>query len=315
MKKFIIVTAIILVISAISSLCFFAALGTEFVQYAADGNFDGALEKLEDKIEAIGDGIEAKYSYDEIDDIDDDDWYLSNKTTVKSEKYTSDSIVIGSDSVEVIMMPSSDGKLSAKIMTYSRNGDDEATEPIVLKDFSDDSREYKLFIKAREQSYLYKTKAVVYIPENVRNVEFYASSGEFKADGGITLDSLTVDIGTGNADLERADIDKCSVNIKSGKADIENGFTAHSSLTVRITTGEIDCKLPVANGYSLSYSAQSCELDGSTALLNATLLDENGVITNTLGRTGKIISSGTADNMLEADLSVESGKIEFDTDY
>lgn len=312
MKKFIAVTAIILVISAISALCFFAALGTEFVQYAADGNFDGVLEKLEDKLEMIGDGIEAKYSYD---DIDDDDWYLSNKTTVKSEKYTSDSIVIGSDSVEVIMMPSSDGKLSAEIMTYSRNGDDEAAEPIVLKDFSDDSRDYKLFIKAREQSYLYKTKAVVYIPENVRNVEFYAYAGEFKADGGITLDSLTVDIGTGNADLERADIDKCSVIIKSGEADIENGFTAHSSLTVRITTGKIECKLPVANGYSLSYSAQGCELDGSTAALDATLLDENGVITNTLGRTGKIISSGTADNMLEADLSVESGKIEFDTDY
>ncbi len=313
MKKFISVTAIILVISAISALCFFAALGTEFVQYAADGNFDGVLEKLEDKLEMIGDEIEAKYSYDEIDDIDDDDWYLSNKTTVKSEKYPSDSIVIGSDSVEVIMMPSSDGKLSAEIMTYSRNEDDEATEPIVLKDFSDDSRDYKLFIKAREQSYLYKTKAVVYIPENVRNVEFYTSTGEFKADGGIVLDSLNANIGTGSADIERANIDKCNISVDTGKIDIESGFSAGTSLTAHVDTGKIDCTLPFAAGYTVNYSAQTCKLDDDMPI-NIKLFDSDGNPTNTVKPSGKIESSDTSEKTVEANLSVNTGKIEFDTD-
>ncbi|GEM_PF-3014266 len=313
MKKFISVTAIILVISAISALCFFAALGTEFVQYAADGNFDGVLEKLEDKLEMIGDEIEAKYSYDEIDDIDDDDWYLSNKTTVKSEKYTSDSIVIGSDSVEVIMMPSSDGKLSAEIMTYSRNEDDEVTEPIVLKDFSDDSRDYKLFIKAREQSYLYKTKAVVYIPENVRNVEFYTSTGEFKADGGIVLDSLNANIGTGSADIERANIDKCNISVDTGKIDIESGFSAGTSVTAHVDTGKIDCTLPFAAGYTVNYSAQTCKLDDDMPI-NITLFDSDGNPTNTVKPSGKIESSDTSEKTVEANLSVNTGKIEFDMD-
>lgn len=313
MKKFISVTAIILVISAISALCFFAALGTEFVQYAADGSFDGVLEKLEDKLEMIGDEIEAKYSYDEIDDIDDDDWYLSNKTTVKSEKYTSDSIVIGSDSVEVIMMPSSDGKLSAEIMTYSRNEDDEVTEPIVLKDFSDDSRDYKLFIKAREQSYLYKTKAVVYIPENVRNVEFYTSTGEFKADGGIVLDSLNANIGTGSADIERANIDKCNISVDTGKIDIESGFSAGTSVTAHVGTGKIDCTLPFAAGYTVNYSAQTCKLDDDMPI-NIKLFDSDGNPTNTVKPSGKIESSDTSEKTVEANLSVNTGKIEFDTD-
>ena len=313
MKKFLSITAIILVISVISTLCFAAALGTEFVQYAADGNFDGVLEKLEDKLEMIGDEIEAKYSYDEIDDLDDDDWYLSNKTNVKSEKYTSDSIVIGSDSVEVIMMPSSDGKLSAEIMTYSRNGDDEATEPIVLKDFSDDSRDYKLFIKAREQSYLYKTKAVVYIPENVRNVEFYASTGEFKADGGIVLDSLNADIETGSADIERANIDKCNISVDTGKIDLENGFSAGTSVIAHVGTGKIDCILPFAAGYSVNYSAQTCKLDDDMQI-NIKLFDSDGNPTNTVKPSGKIVSSDASEKTVEANLTVDTGKIEFDTD-
>lgn len=313
MKKFLSITAIILVISVISTLCFAAALGTEFVQYAADGNFDGVLEKLEDKLEMIGDEIEAKYSYDEIDDLDDDDWYLSNKTNVKSEKYTSDSIVIGSDSVEVIMMPSSDGKLSAEIMTYSRNGDDEATEPIVLKDFSDDSRDYKLFIKAREQSYLYKTKAVVYIPENVRNVEFYASTGEFKADGGIVLDSLNADIKTGSADIERANIDKCNISVDTGKIDLENGFSAGTSVTAHVGTGKIECILPFAAGYTVNYSAQTCKFDDDMQI-NIRLFDSDGNPTNTVKPSGKIVSSDASEKTVEANLTVDTGKIEFDTD-
>jgi len=311
MKKLISITAIILVVSIISTLCFAAALGTEFIDYAANGELDQALEKLENKLEALDDRLDG--SYFDYDDYDDYDGMLKSKTTVEPEAYTADSITIGTDAAEVVLMPSQDGNFSAEVMTYSRHDSDSVQAASILRDYSENGTEYTVYIKSPDTAMSYGIKAVFYIPDTVKTVVFKSSVGKIKADGGIVLDSLDANVETGSASLERADIDKCNINVETGKIDIENGFTVRTSLTAHVATGKIDCRLPFADSYTVTYSAQSCELD-SDMPINIRLFDSNGNPTSTVKPSGKLTSAGTSENTVEADFSVDTGKIEFDTD-
>lgn len=310
MKKFLSITAIILVISVISTLCFAAALGTEFVNYAASGELEQVLETVENKLEAFDDRFDG--SYHDID-FDDYDGTLKTKTAVEPEAYQSQSIVIGTDAAQVVLMPSQDGYLSAEVMTYYKNGSDSAQSASVLREYSENGVDCNLYIKAPDTDASFGIKAIVYIPDTVKNVSFVASVGELEADGGIVLDSLNTNIGTGSADIERANIDKCNISVDTGKIDLENGFSAGTSVTAHVGTGKIECILPFAAGYSVNYSAQTCKLDDDMQI-NIKLFDSDGNPTNTVKPSGKIVSSDASEKTVEANLTVDTGKIEFDTD-
>lgn len=310
MKKFISITAIILVISVISTLCFGVALGSEFVDYAASGELDRAFEELEAKLDALDDGF---FDNDYDTDFDDYDGALKGRVTVEPEEYGSESIAIGADSANVILMPSQDGKLSAEVLTYSKSGDS-IQSASVLRDYSENGVDCNIYIKATETNALTEIKAIVYIPNTVKSVRFNSSVGALEADGGLVLDSLVANVTTGSVSLERASVGSCNITVGTGKIDIENGFSAGKDFKGSVATGKIECALSFADSYTVAYSARSCELDTDGRPIGLELFDENGNSTVNAKPSGKIVSAGTDENAVEVNLSVATGKIEFDTD-
>lgn len=306
MKKLMAVSAIVLVISAISFFGFAAAYGKGVV----DGKYENYFNDIENKLEAIEERFDNSYHDFDFDDYD---GTLKTKTTVEPEAYQAQSIVIGTDASQVVLMPSQDGYLSAEVMTYSRTDSDSLQSASVLREYSENGVDYNLYVKAPDTNASFEIKAIVYIPDTVKDVIFVSSVGELEADGGIVLDSLNANIGTGSADIERANIDKCNISVDTGKIDIESGFSAGTSVTAHVGTGKIDCTLPLAAGYTVNYSAQTCKLDDDMPI-NIKLFDSDGNPTNTVKPSGKIESSDTSEKTVEANLSVNTGKIEFDTD-
>lgn len=315
MKKTLITTLIIFVVSFILTVCFAVALGANGFNALLSGDgiesFFKRLEGIEDKFDDFGDRIEDKFDFD----VENEHESENGKTVIYEEsdelEFTQDEIFIGADAAEVVVIPSENGKRIAKMEVYSHLNSRTERDNFSLKvNFEG----YDVYVKENEQNAITSAKLYVYIPDCVKTVKIKSNAGEVKVKN-LTLTEIDVSLNAGDVELKSITAEKCKVKVNTGEVELENGFRAYET-EVKVDTGDIKYEIPSEGNIDIKYSTGigtiKIDEDVSRAYI-AYDKDENEV--KVLAKDGKIIFVSESSSLLyKLDLEVSVGKLEIDQD-
>lgn len=301
MKKTIIITAIIFVISAILTVCFAVALGANGLsKLMFDESAVQRLENIGERLDNIGDSIDDSFD----NDIDDPSNIVAGEHS--ETEPSKETAVIGCDAAEITVIPSSDGKLTADLKVYSYNRDNKNDYHI------ENGREgYDIYIAKAVKTSRSVAKVVVYVPDTVKAIKIDASAAEVTVKN-LTFDSIDVSVDAGEVDIENTTVKNCNVNVDAGEAKLKKNCNVKESLTVKVNTGEIGYELPASSNAVINYNVEVGSVDIEDGLHGYKAFDKNGNSVNVLPREGRLESEGGTEGALNIKLEVNTGSIEFE---
>lgn len=301
MKKILCITAVIILISFVSTVCFAVAVGSGTVRGFINGDFDYQLSEIENRVEVIEDLFDG-----------DTDKVLAKKTQTLNIEFEYDKITVGADASKIILAPSYDGTLCAEAMVYTNTMND-AGNISLLTNVEKDSVYYNVYVQA-DNIGISENEVTVRIPSGVKNIEIYADAASIEIEE-IETENLSVTLKTGKTEFESGFVENCAVSIETGSLEIDRDFNFLNSFSCEISTGSAEYELPISNNVTVNYTANRCSLDGSLSLTKYSFYDSEGK------KVSKPLSAGTikpetvslSDPI--ANIEIKVGSIEFDTDY
>ena len=301
MKKAIIVTLTVFVISAIVTVCLAVGLGANAFKEVFDnsGSFAEMLDNFEDRFDSVEDGIEDRF-----------DPELENKENIIETlvldgfEFNNDTVRIGCDAAEIIIIPSSDEKLSAKTDIYSFK--EISNEYDVHKDYNG----YDIYITKIDGTVKSLAKATVYIPGTVKNIVVESDVADVKINN-MTFADIDISVGAGEVEIENTTVDNCNITVNTGEVELDNNFKAEKSLNVEVNTGEISYKLPHSQNAVINYSVNTGSAEAKDGLSGYKAFDSDGNAVTVIKRSGKLESESGTENAVTVNFDVNVGEIDF----
>lgn len=301
MKKTIIVTLIVFVISAIMTVCLAVGLGANAFKEVFDnsGSFAETLDNFEDRFDSIEDGIEDRF-----------DPELENKENIIETlvldgfEFKKDTVRIGCDAAEILILPSSDEKLSAKTDIYSFK--EIQNEYDVHKDYNG----FDIYITKIDGAVKSLAKATVYIPSTVKNIVVESDVADIKINN-MTFVNIDISVSAGEVEIENTTVDNCNITVNTGEIELNNNFKAEKSLNVEVNTGEISYKLPHSQNAVINYSVDTGSAEAKDGLNGYKAFDSNGNAVTVIERSGKLESESGTENAVIMNFNVNIGEIDF----
>ncbi len=301
MKKILCITAVIILISFASTVCFAVAVGSGTVRGFINGDFDYQLSEIENRVEVVEDLFDG-----------DSDKVLAKKTQTMNIEFEYDKITVGADASKIIIAPSYDGTLCAEVSVYA-DRTDSTGDISLLTNAEIDSVYYNVYVQS-DNIGISENEVIVRIPSGVKNIEVYADAGSIEIEE-IETENLSVTLKTGKTELESGFVENCAVSIETGSIEVDRDFGFSNSFSCKISTGSAEYELPISSNVTVNYTANRCSVDGSLSLTKYSFYDSEGK------KAAKPLSAGTikADTVSQndpiADFEIKVGSIEFDTDY
>ena len=301
MKKALISTAVIFIISAVVCLCSGTALGARAIRnYAkSEHKFGAAVEQFKDTVLGYIDEVRG------IED-DSDSWNeLYSEQIEVDMPEGKDTLKIAADIGTVIICKTDSETITGELKVYSKRADsannylgldsDESTD-IILRRFEVPRGNIK-------------AELTVYVPEAyVGSVDIDVDTGDVEVKE-VKANALIIKVHTGEVELKNAAFNSADVDVTTGDVEVSKNFACEKMLNVKVKTGEISCDIPLAENYIINYNVNTGETDVEklTSLGDLIVASRSGL------NDGQFHTAGYENgNGVQIDLDVGIGTIEFD---
>lgn len=248
MKKAMIATTVLLVVSFVTTLVLGAALGTQGLRalFADGGAVDRLVDRVADRatVELYTDG-----GFDE-----DDRQYLfqTDRLTLEGSPKTL--------------------QIAADLGAVRVRGTDGAQVEVVLEQYSRRASPSPCFSAAAENGVVTLRPAgetdgvyavlTVFVPYALSALSVETGLGDVELSG-VTADALQVQTGTGDIELTRVTAGEAQLHTETGDIEVEEAVEIAASLSAEAGTGDVHLRLPVRRAFRLTYTVDlgSAELE------------------------------------------------------
>lgn len=302
MKKTVIITLIVFVISALLTVCCAVALGATAFKEVFDnsGSFGEMLENFEEKFDGIEDSIENKFDPD-LDDAEN----IVETLVLDGYELKKDTVRIGCDAAGIIILPSNDEKLSASMDIYSFNK--KARDEF---DIHTDYNGFDVYVTKADAVAKSSAEAIVYIPNTVKNIIVESKVAEVKVKN-LTAESIEISVNIGDIEFENVAAEKCSLSVNTGEIELDDNVDISKTVKAVVNTGEISYELPYSRNAVINYRVDLGSVETDDRLSGYKKFDKDGNASTILSKSGRLESESGTDNAVQAELTVDMGSIEF----
>ncbi|MGN0519786.1 MAG: DUF4097 family beta strand repeat-containing protein [Candidatus Fimenecus sp.] len=296
MKKAMIATAVVLVLSFISTVCFGVALGSQGLRaFFRDG---GVLDEWTDTVTDWNDIL--LYTDETVDTDDRANLFSSESTTLAA----GDTLTVTANCGNIRIQRGAGDKVEAVLEQYSNRVN--PTPKYTLSILNDNE------IQLSAASGLDGVAAVltVYVPQSLGSLTVETKLGEVEIRD-IAAENLSVTVSTGDLDLENCTLKTASLRVNTGDIEIKKTVTVTETLSVDCACGDVDIEIPETAPFTMQYTVQTgnaeIEAEIPSELLRS-VTRKNASCQGALQRTDADGATGA-----QYDISVDLGNLEIGT--
>lgn len=297
MKKALWITATVVAISLICTVCFSVALGSQGVrELLRDG---GALDELSENVnwrELIAYGKEWS-------DVMHDEQFLFDSKTL--ELPARDTLKITAEVGEVHIVRGSGDTVRAVLDQFSAR--ENPTSHFTLSSVG----ETELHLSAEPTLNGFSARLTVYVPATLKELSVEVETGEAEIED-VSADTLTVKVSTGQLEAKCVTAKNAELRVNTGNAEIDSRVRVTDTLYVHCACGDVELDMPIGGAKLVQYTVDTgdVELDSSvrTAWLHSDVrkgASQEGTLSYTLQDTAE---NGTYQ------IDVAIGNIQFDAE-
>lgn len=258
MKKALWITATVVVISLLCTVCFSVALGSQGVQTILSQDWEQKLAYWSHNIKAIDDALDA------VDDFADANTENMPKTNEQiAELPLRDDLYVRMDCGEVVIQRGTGDKIITKLEQFSR--DIHETRNLVLTI----TNENTLSVSYPNDWNHIQARLTITIPHNITTLDIHVSAGNLDIED-ITATTLSADVDAGNISLERVTAKTATVHTDLGEIEIDGDVRMEDSLTVTNDCGDVEFDIPRTAPYVLEFQVDmgNIQIDEETERLH-----------------------------------------------
>lgn len=300
MKKAIWITAVVMVVSLICTVCFGAALGSQGVQTLLAQDWEQKVNDWSRNLDSIDNALNV---IDEFADVDIDDMPRIGEQI--AELSLQNDLHIRMDCGEVIVKRGTGDKVIAKLEQFSRNLNE--TRSLVLTV----TNENTLAVSYPKGWSGIRARLTVTIPHDITTLDIAVKTGELELED-ITVTTLSADVDAGNISLERVNAKTATVHTDVGEIEIDSDTRAQESLIVTNNCGDVEFDIPRTAAFIMDFQVDTgnLQMDSETERLY------NGKIRRSaVGSSGSLFRNGTGEDVkYHILITVKLGNLEIDTE-
>ncbi len=244
MKKAMIITSVLLVVSFIATLCFGVALGSQGLRALfRDG---GVLDRyVSDRADI------SMYTNGDHDEEDRRNLFQSDSATLDA----TDTLSITAEAGNVYIRPATSNTVEVVLEQYSRRSN--PTSRYTLETANGEIR-----VLAEDDLEGVEAVLTVYVPGTLTTLWAETLLGKLQITG-ITASALSAHVDMGSLEVERVTADTAQLRVETGELDVDGSVAVTQSLTAETVTGDVNLELPVSTPFALTYTVDtgSAELD------------------------------------------------------
>ncbi|MBE6827213.1 MAG: hypothetical protein E7514_01190 [Ruminococcaceae bacterium] len=326
MKKAIIITAIIFIISSVLCVCLGVAEGAKFIRDYDKGKFSEEINDIGDFVRKITSGGDFSENFtdisheniksnieqlfegrdfsifgqyeniigsEKVDGID-----ISGKTEIKIKADVGSVKIVGTD----------DGTMSASYDIYSRKADADAS----AFSLGTDTNGYDIYASGdKDVKAACLAELTVEIPSDFEGkVTVECNIGEIAIDSA-EFKAVSAEVQTGSIEIADTVAESAELNVHTGEIEILSESGGLTLVNAKVGTGSIEYTVPFNGKTEIDYSVHmgSAELDG----LNPREYDLTSGGISESGDGTIVIGESEDGNYVKANLTVDMGSIEFNT--
>ena len=309
MKKAILITSAVFLVSAILTVAFAVGLGASGIRSLFDGTAEGYIndfidkvEQLDGRFEDLGDKIDNRLDHD-FDSAYDLAYSKSTEVDLSG-----DTVTLGFDAAEIRVVPATDSKLIVDMNVYSKFQTDKELFGILIN-----TDGYDYYLKKLDNIDRSAAKVTVAVPESVKEIKIKASAGEISVQN-FSLSKLDIELDAGEVDIENVQAENGRVKVNAGEIGFDK-FCKINDLEAVVDIGEISYDLSASQNVIINYSVNLGTADIEHGSSDYVAFDANGNETSSLGRIGRLENINADENAAKVQLKVGTGSIEFDEIY
>lgn len=265
--KAMIITAVIAVVSLISTICFTVSIGSD----AINKFFDNPSEYREAlRFGKISDELSELETYQELISKEEKTFTVQSDM-LKIEAPLADIKVVLSDTDEIKAVFSQYSYAAGKTSGYTLETDGSTFQ--IVKNSSDVTKIMPSLILA--------------VPKDkIKAIEIKNKTGDIEVDG-ISVNMLKIDNSVGDIEVKNVTADSTEIYNKTGDIEADENFKCLNSLKIENKVGDINFALPQDVNFKLSYL---------TSVGTADIEDVNSLKFNILDSTAVTKASGTVES-------------------
>lgn len=246
MKKAIIATAAVLVLSFISTVCFGVALGSQGLRaFFRDG---GVLDDWKDATAEWDDVI--VYAADLADPDDQSRLFASESVEISAV----DSLKITAPCGNVRIRRGTGEKIAVTLEQYSARVNPSSKYTVTIP------QDGEIQLSAASDVSGVAAVLTVYVPQPLKTLTVDAQLGEVDICD-ITAEMLTVHLSTGDLDLAACTLNHANLRVTTGNIDIKNTVSVTEKLVLDCACGDAELELPATAPFTLRYTVQTGDVE------------------------------------------------------
>lgn len=292
----VIVTAIVLAASFISTICFGAAIGSDVFAHVFRG--DSSLAEYINRF-TVRDRKGNTLSYADFADLFEDTNLVGKEEKIFS--VNSDTVTVNAPVAEISITLSPDDAVHAAFYKYEKGG---ANNTFTLEERSG------VFTIAAAQDAVHGAigaRLELAVPEHlIKTLKISLQAGTLEIEG-LKLDRLEIDNEISEILIADTEVRQASVRNKSGRTQLEENFLYTEALTVQTEVGAVAVPVPRSKGISLTYETSIGALETDGLSLDGFLLSNERNVTRC---TGTLSSRAAGEKEIQCSIVVEIGNIE-----
>ena len=245
MKKAMIITTVLLVVSFITTLCLGAALGSQGLRalFRDGGIVDRWSQNLSDRADVS--------LYDEDWDEEGRQYmFQSDSATLEG---TPDTLTITTNVGNVRVRTSTGEAIEVVLEQYSRR-----SNPTSKYDFTVEGGD--IVLTAADELDGTAATMTVYVPYALASLSVESALGNVEITG-VTAASLSAHGDTGELDVERVTTDTAQLRVELGELDVDDSVAVSQSLTAETGSGNVNLELPANAPFALTYTVETGSAD------------------------------------------------------
>ena len=248
MKKAIWITATVMVISLLCTVCFGVALGSQGIQSLISQDWDQQITYWSQHIHNIGNALDV---IDDFTDVDAENMPKLNEQI--AELPLSNDFYIRMDCGEVIVKRGTGDKIIAKLEQFSWNT--EETRNLVLAITNDNT----LAVSYPKGWNGIRARLTVTIPHEITTLDITVGAGKLELED-ITATTLSAHVKAGDVSLERVTVKTATVHADIGEIEIDGDTRAEESLIVTSDCGNVEFDIPRTAPFVLDFQVETGDI-------------------------------------------------------
>lgn len=297
MKKALWITATVVVISLICTVCFGVALGSQGVrELLRDG---GALDELSENVnwrELIAYGKEWS-------DVMHDEQFLFDSKTL--ELPARDTLKITAEVGEVHIVRGSGDTVRAVLDQFSAR--ENPTSHFTLSSVG----ETELHLSAEPTLNGFSARLTVYVPATLKELSVEVETGEAEIED-VSADTLTVKVSTGQAEVKRVTAKNAELRVDTGNAEIDSNVRVTDTLYVHCGCGDVELDMPIGGAKLVQYTVDTGDVELDSSVRTAWLHSDVRKGTSQEGTLSYTLQDTAENGTYQIDVAI--GNIQFDAE-